>query len=165
MAMGKLRPALARLYWTARSVPVVGTPARIIHKAYVLLHSAIYRLTDGKIAGKVEGVPLLVLSTRGRFSGKWRSSPLMYLKKGEAFVVVASAGGSKTHPNWFLNLRANPHAVAEVNGDRREITVREASPEERTRLWPELVRLYWGWGEYQRRTDRQFPIVLLEPRK
>lgn len=89
----------------------------------------------------------------------------MYMRRGEAFIVVASAGGSDNHPNWLLNLRADPHAVMEVNDQRREVMAREATSEERSLLWPGLVRLYWGWGEYQRRTDRQFPIVVLEPRK
>lgn len=73
----------------------------------------------------------------------------MYMKKGEAFIVVASAGGSHNHPNWLLNLRADPHAVMEVNDQRREVMAREATADEKSALWRELVKLYWGWGDYQ----------------
>jgi len=156
---------MARLYWSARGVPLVAPIARSIHKTYASSHSRLYRLSRGKIAGKIEGVPLLILRTRGRHSGKWRSNPLMYMGKDRSLVVVASAGGSLQHPGWFLNLRANPNAVAEIRGDRREVVAREANAAERVRLWPELVSLYSGWEEYQRQTDRQFPVVLLEPKK
>ena len=109
------------------------------------------------------GAPVLLLNTTGRKSGQRRTTPLLYLRDGEDFVVVASYGGAPRHPAWFLNLKANPETMAEL-GDR-EVRVRaeEANPEEKARLWPRLVEMYSGYEGYQSKTDREIPVVVLHP--
>lgn len=135
-----------------------------VGKAVVKAHSSVYRATGGKFVGTMgDGRPILLLNTIGRKSGEKRTHPLLYLADGEDMVIVASAGGAPRHPAWYWNLKANPETMVEV-GDR-EVRVRaeEASPEERARLWPRLVEMYSGYGNYQKKTDREIPVVVLHP--
>ncbi len=127
------------------------------------LHSSVYRATDGRVAGHLLGSPVLLLTTRGRKSGKPRTIPLLYLRDGEDLVVVASNGGAPAHPVWWLNLKAGPQATVEV-GDR-ELLVRaeEVRGEEKERLWRRLVKMYGPYERYQRKTDREIPVVVLRP--
>jgi deazaflavin-dependent oxidoreductase (nitroreductase family) len=128
-------------------------------------HAALYRISGGLIGGKLPGLPsLLLLDHRGAKSGTLRTTPLVYMPDGENMVVVASKGGYASHPGWLHNLRA--HADTEVQIGRRRLSVRarEAGPEERRRLWPRAVEYNPHWGRYQRRTAREIPLVLLEPR-
>jgi deazaflavin-dependent oxidoreductase (nitroreductase family) len=85
----------------------------------------------------------------------------MYLKDEEDMVVVASDGGSPKHPAWWLNLRANPEATVEVGGRELRVRAEEAAPEEKGRLWPKLVAMYAGFEDYQRKTERELPVVVL----
>jgi deazaflavin-dependent oxidoreductase (nitroreductase family) len=105
----------------------------------------------------------LLLNTVGRKSGKKRTSPLLYVKDGEDFVIIASKGGASTHPAWFLNLKANPEATVEV-GDR-EVRVRaeEADAEEKARLWQKMVEMYPTYDDYQTKTKREIPLLVLHP--
>ena len=107
--------------------------------------------------------PVLLLTTTGRKTGEERTTPLLYLADGEDLVVVASNGGAPKHPAWLLNLRANPEATVEVGGRKLRVRAREAGPEEKERLWPKLVEMYGSYEDYRRRTDREIPVVLLEP--
>lgn len=157
------RSNLGPIYWKVREVAVVGAAARCAYKVYTSSHVAAYRRTAGLVGGRSGKAPVLLLSTKGRRSGQWRTTPLMYLATDTALVVVASAGGSSRHPNWFLNLKADPRCVVEADRSRRDVMAREAPADERSRLWPRLVQIYAGWDEYQRRTDRRIPVVLLEP--
>jgi deazaflavin-dependent oxidoreductase (nitroreductase family) len=127
------------------------------------VHPFVYRATGGRVLGRVMGIPVLLLTTRGRKTGAARTKPLMYLPKGDAFIVAASYAGEPRHPAWWLNLKANP--VASVQAGRRELEVRarEAEGEERERLWREIVAQDEGFAEYQRRTQRRIPVVVLEP--
>ncbi len=145
-----------------RRVPVVGRVVRRVHKIYTTSHTAVYRWTGGRLAGRIGKAPVLLLSTRGRRSGQWGTTPLMYLATDAALVVVASAGASPRHPDWFLNLKVNPRCVVQMGRSRRDVIAREAAADERSRLWPKLIQIYAGWGEYQRRTDRKIPVILLE---
>jgi deazaflavin-dependent oxidoreductase (nitroreductase family) len=126
-------------------------------------HIATYRLSRGRIGGSVRGAPILLLNHIGRKTGEWRTSPLVYLPDGDDMVVVASRGGSRHHPAWFLNLRDMKETTVEVGGRTEPVSVRVADPEERKRLWPEVVDLYSGYAAYQRRTDREIPLVILSP--
>jgi deazaflavin-dependent oxidoreductase (nitroreductase family) len=99
---------------------------------------------------------MLLLDHVGAKSGKRRTTPLTYLREGEQLVIVASKGGYPKNPSWFHNLRANP--------DTTPVRARVATPAERTRLWPRVVELYGGYRDYQKRTDREIPLVILEPR-
>ena len=131
------------------------------------VHAALIRLSGGRIRRSflfTGGMPVLVLTTTGRKSGQKRSVPVGYLPHGDAFAVVASNAGSDRSPAWWLNLQANPEAEVLAEGKRRTVTARAADPEENASLWSEFARLNPGFDEYRRLTERQLPVVLLEPR-
>jgi F420H(2)-dependent quinone reductase len=128
-------------------------------------HTVAYRLTGGLIGHRFPGAPpSLLLDHVGAKSGTKRTTPLTYLRDGDDFVIVASKGGHPSNPGWFYNLRANPDTTIQVGSKRRPVHAREANPEERTRLWPKVVEIYSGYAGYQKRTDREIPLVILEPR-
>jgi F420H(2)-dependent quinone reductase len=129
------------------------------------LHTFVYRASGGRIGHKFPGgPPMLLLDHVGAKSGKKRTSPLLYIDDGDSVVIVASKGGFPKHPAWFHNLKANPDTTVQVGTDRREVRARVATPEERKRLWPRAVETYSGYKQYQERTDREIPLVILEPR-
>ena len=122
-----------------------------------------YRLSGGRLAGTYRGRPVLLLDHVGRKSGKKRTSPLIYARDGDALVVVASKGGSHKDPLWWLNLKERPETTVQVGSDKREVTARQATPEEKERVWPVLVGIYPPYEDYQRRTSRDIPVIVLEP--
>jgi deazaflavin-dependent oxidoreductase (nitroreductase family) len=121
----------------------------------------VYRWSDGKIGGRAGGAPILLLTTRGRRSGKLRTTPLLYLRDGIELAVVASNGGSLRHPAWYLNVSADVRVEIQIRGERFDATARTASPEQRERLWPRLVEMYGPYASYQARTSREIPVVQL----
>jgi F420H(2)-dependent quinone reductase len=126
-------------------------------------HVWLYRLTGGRVGGRVRGVDIVLLDHVGRKSGKRRTTPLLYIEDGDNLVIVASKGGSAKHPAWWINLRANPETTVQVGGGRRPVRAREAEGEERERLWARVVEVWPDYESYQRRTDRRIPVVVLEP--
>jgi deazaflavin-dependent oxidoreductase (nitroreductase family) len=136
----------------------------VIFKVTGAIHVALYRLTGGRIGGRVYGAPVLLLTARGRKTGKARTTPLLYLQDGDRLVVVASKGGAPRHPAWFLNLAANPEVTVERGRERLAMRAREADDEERARYWPQVVAMYPGYEKYQQKTSRRIPLVVLEPR-
>jgi F420H(2)-dependent quinone reductase len=122
-----------------------------------------YRLTGGKLGGRVGKAPILLLHHRGARSGAERVSPLIYLPDGEDAVIVASKGGTDRHPAWFHNLKANPDTVVEIGRERRAVRARVAEPAERERLWPLVVGIYGPYESYATYTERTIPLVILEP--
>jgi F420H(2)-dependent quinone reductase len=130
------------------------------------VHGTVYRLSRGRIGQHIPGAPpMLLLDHVGAKSGKRRSSPLAYLADGENLVLVASKGGNPRNPAWFHNLKANPDTTVQVGPERRAVRARVADRRERKRLWPRVVELYDGYEGYQRRTDREIPLVILEARR
>ncbi|HEY1777591.1 MAG TPA: nitroreductase family deazaflavin-dependent oxidoreductase [Solirubrobacteraceae bacterium] len=128
-------------------------------------HTALYRLSGGRVGHTVAGTPpMLLLEHRGARSGTLRTAPLGYIRDGENYVVVASKGGHPNNPSWFHNLRVHPDARVQVRSARTPVHARVASAAERERLWPEVVATYAGYEDYQRRTVREIPLVILEPR-
>ena len=107
--------------------------------------------------------PILLLNTIGRKTGQVRTNPLLYLKDGETIVLVASYGGAPTHPIWWLNLRAHPQAEIEIGSQKSTVIARQADEEERQRLWPLLVAMFPNYAEYQKKTTREIPVILLQP--
>jgi F420H(2)-dependent quinone reductase len=128
-------------------------------------HTVAYRATGGLVGHRFPGAPpSLLLDHVGAKSGTRRTTPLTYLRDGDDFVIVASKGGNPRNPAWFHNLRAHPDVTIQVGSRRRPVHARVATHEERERLWPKVVETYGGYADYQRRTAREIPLVILEPR-
>lgn len=128
-------------------------------------HTAVYRATNGLIGHRTPGAPpALLLDHVGAKSGKHRTSPLVYGRDGANFVLVASKGGYPKNPAWFHNLQANPDTTVQVGSKRLDVRARVAEGEERDRLWKLMVGVYGGYEGYRRRTEREIPVVVLEPR-
>jgi deazaflavin-dependent oxidoreductase (nitroreductase family) len=108
--------------------------------------------------------PILLLNTVGRKSGKKRATPLLYVVDGEDFVIIASKGGAPTHPAWYLNLMANPDATVEVEDRKVLVRSEEVDGEEKARLWQKMAEMYPAYDDYQKKTKRQIPLLVLHPR-
>ena len=129
------------------------------------LHARVYRATRGLIGHRLPGVPpMLLLDNVGAKSGAKRTTPLAYVPDDPDVVLVASKGGHPRNPAWFHNLMAHPDTTIQVGSEVRKVRARVATPEERERLWPKAVALYRPYASYQRKTSRQIPLVVLEPR-
>jgi F420H(2)-dependent quinone reductase len=128
-------------------------------------HTFLYRRTGGRLGARVPGGRgrMLLLDHVGARSGTLRTSPLLYVPDGEDLVMVASKGGFPKNPAWFHNLRANPETYVQVGGERLRVRARVASADERERLWGLAVAVWPGYEDYRRRTDREIPLVILEP--
>jgi deazaflavin-dependent oxidoreductase (nitroreductase family) len=125
---------------------------------------AAYEATGGKEGGDLNGKPVVILTTRGRRSGKLRKSPLMRVEHDGRYVVVASMGGAPQHPVWYLNLTTNPDVTLQ-DGDRvMDLRARTATPAEKAEWWPRCVEAWPDYQKYQESTDRDIPVVILEPR-
>jgi deazaflavin-dependent oxidoreductase (nitroreductase family) len=127
------------------------------------MHTALYRASGGRVGSRVQGMRVLLLTTTGRRSGVARTTPLLYVREGDAVVVVASNGGSDSFPAWWLNLRSDANAEVEIGRAHTRVIARKASPEEHARLWPEFTSGYPGYAKYATRTTREIPVVILEP--
>jgi deazaflavin-dependent oxidoreductase (nitroreductase family) len=125
-------------------------------------HTALYRATGGKFGGTMLKVPILLLTTRGRKSGKQRTTPLMFGRDGDSLVLIASVGGAPRNPAWYWNLQGQ-EAEVQIGSEHRHVRARDAEGEERERLWNQMVGLYPSYAEYQKKTSRQIPVVVLEP--
>ena len=140
--------------------PEKGTLQHQLTRCVTATHTTLYRLTGGWVGGWV-GVPILLLTTQGRRSGRRRTQPLLYLSTDAGYALVASYGGSDRHPDWYLNLEANPEVEIQVGSVRKRMLARTATPERRAELWPRLVALYRDYDVYQSRTRREIPVVEL----
>jgi deazaflavin-dependent oxidoreductase (nitroreductase family) len=128
-------------------------------------HRAVFDLSKGKVTGKASGMPVLKLTTIGRKSGQHRSTMLTTpLVEGDDVILVASYGGDDRDPMWFSNLVANPDVDVVMDGSERPMHARVAEGDERTRLWEALTADHANYAGYQRKTSRQIPVVVLEPR-
>jgi len=127
------------------------------------LNIPLYRLSGGRIGGKINQAPVLLLSTTGRKSGQERTAPVVYLADGENVVVIGSNAGHNRTPAWSLNLKANPDAEVEVGRERRKVRARVAEGEERADLWRKHNEQYSGFDEYEARTNRNISVFVLEP--
>jgi deazaflavin-dependent oxidoreductase (nitroreductase family) len=128
------------------------------------LHRLVYRTSNGRIANRGSGMPVLVLTTTGRKSGQRRSTMLTSpLQDGDRIMIVASKGGDDRNPDWFLNLRDNPAVEVTMEGETRPMTAHVADPAEKADLWPRIVADHDNYAGYQKKTDRDIPVVVLEP--
>ncbi|MBA3842331.1 MAG: nitroreductase family deazaflavin-dependent oxidoreductase [Actinobacteria bacterium] len=127
------------------------------------LHLGLQRLSGGRLGGRVAGMPVLLLTTTGRRSGKPRTTPLTFFRSGSELVIVASNGGADREPDWSLNLRQRPVARVQIGAEQLAVQAREASADERSRLWPTITGTYAGYARYERRTTRTIPLFILTP--
>jgi F420H(2)-dependent quinone reductase len=128
------------------------------------LNVPIYRLSGGRVGGKVGRAPVLLLTTTGRKSGQKRTAPVVYLADGENVVVINTNAGNAHEPAWSLNLKANSEAEVERGRRRYSVRARIAAGEERTELWRKHNEQYAGFDDYQRKLDREASVIVLEPR-
>ena len=140
-------------------------PADALLKAMNVVHRALMRISGGRLGHEMERMPVLELTTIGRRSGTPRSVLLTApARDGDALVVVASKGGDERHPDWFLNLRAQPNVeIALRGGPRRPMVARVADGPERERLWGQITTSNPRYAAYQRKTSREIPVVVLDP--
>ncbi|TML00048.1 MAG: nitroreductase family deazaflavin-dependent oxidoreductase [Actinobacteria bacterium] len=128
-------------------------------------HTGVYRATRGLIGHRFPGAPpSLLLDHVGARTGTRRTSPLVYAVDGENLILVASKGGHPRNPAWFHNLLAHPETTVQVGAEQCPVRARVATAAERKRMWPLVLSTYSGYEDYARRTDRQIPLVVLEPR-
>jgi len=137
----------------------------IIFGPLLTVHQWLYENSDGRIGATLGGRPMLLLRTVGRRSGEPRTAALLYVRDGDAYVVIASKGGAPQHPAWFHNLIGKPDVEIQVGRQRMPVRARVAEGEERARLWARADEVNQGQYEvYQSRTKRMIPVVVLEPR-
>ncbi len=128
-------------------------------------HVRIYRLSRGKLGGRVSRkAHVLLLNHVGRKSGKARTTPLIYLRDGNDIILVASKGGFSKDPAWWLNIRDAGEATVEVGSKKIPVAVRQATAEEKARIWPQLVEIWSDYAKYQETTDREIPLAVLTPK-
>jgi deazaflavin-dependent oxidoreductase (nitroreductase family) len=134
-------------------------------KTMSLLHRAVLRASGGRILASFGAMPAVELHTIGRSSGKRRTTMLTApVHEQRRYVLVASKGGDDRHPQWYLNLVANPDVELTVHGRTLKLRARTVSAEEKAELWPQIIAAYQGYDGYQRKTDRDIPVVICEPR-
>jgi len=122
-----------------------------------------FRANDGKVGGPFAGAPLLLLHTVGARTGKQRVNPMMYRTVDGGYAVFASKAGAPTNPDWYHNLVAQPRVSAEIGGTTVDLVARVAEGEERDRIWTAHKAAYPGFADYERKTSRQIPVIVLEP--
>jgi F420H(2)-dependent quinone reductase len=128
------------------------------------LHAWLWKLTGGKLGNVFGRAPFMMLTTRGRKTGRERTTPVLYLQHGADLIVVASFGGNDIHPAWYLNLEHCPEAEVMINGERRQLLAHRVSPEEKELIWPRLIKMYPNFAIYQQRTRREIPLLRLSDR-
>jgi deazaflavin-dependent oxidoreductase (nitroreductase family) len=128
------------------------------------LNVPVYRLTRGRVMGKIGRAPVLLLTSIGRRSGQPRTAPVLFLADGERVVVIGSNAGNSKAPAWSHNLKANPDAEIQIKGERRLVRARVAEGEERAEMWRKMNEQYAGFEDYDERTSRDIAVFVLDPR-
>jgi len=137
---------------------------RRLLKPFSRLNSIVYKWTSGRLMGRLQGRPVMLVTMTGAKSGKPRTVPLMYVPYKDGVVVVASQGGSPRSPVWYNNLVANPDVVVQYRSKKMKLRAREIDDAERAVVWPVCVEHYHEYDDYQNRTDRKIPVFVCEPR-
>jgi F420H(2)-dependent quinone reductase len=134
-----------------------------LQRFFMHLHSSLYRATNGSIGGRLAGRPMLLLITLGRKSGQERTTPIMYTRDGDDYILIASNGGAPQDPQWYRNIEKHAQATIQVGTEIIKVAARKANPEERQRLWSAVTSQYKNFADYQARTTREIPVVILTP--
>lgn len=146
-----------------RSVRVLQLKDRVF-RFWTGAHKLVFRASKGRVAGTGYGMPVLILTTTGRKSGQPRETMLTSpVQRGDEVVLVASFGGDDRHPAWYLNLRDDPRVEIIMKGEQRKMTARVTTADEKAELWPQVIEAHKGYAGYQEKTDRDIPLVILEP--
>jgi deazaflavin-dependent oxidoreductase (nitroreductase family) len=132
-------------------------------KTLSTIHTLAYRLTRGRVGRRLVNNDMLLLTTRGRKTGRSHTVPLLYLRDGDNLVVIASWGGRPNHPDWYANLTAHSRATVQVVGKRWEVNAEPMEESDRAQWWPRVLTAYDGYDAYQSRTKRPIPVVRLRP--
>ena len=122
----------------------------------------LFRMSDGRLGKRLVDNDMLLLTTTGRMTGQSHTVPLLYLRKEDSLVVIASYGGRDRYPDWYLNLGIEPEVYVELPGAKKRMVARTANPDERARWWPRIVEAHDGYAGYQSRTDREIPVFFLD---
>lgn len=134
-------------------------------KPFSHLNVFVYKLTGGRIMGKLTGRPVMLVTMTGVKSGKRRTIPLMYVPYKEGVILVASQGGAPKSPVWYNNVVANPDIVVQYKSKKMYLKARQVDDEEKAAVWPVCVEHYHEYDDYQKRTDRNIPVFVCEPRQ
>ena len=126
-------------------------------------HVRRYRETDGEVGYIWNGAPILLLTTTGRSTGEPRTTPLIFGRDGDAYVLIASQGGAPEHPGWYRNILANPEVEVQVGTRKVKARARTSSGEERARLWQQALEFWPPYADYALKTEREIPVVVLDP--
>ena len=143
-------------------MPMAGNP---LLKLFLGAYVGMYRMSGGKMGGKMGRSTVLLLTTTGRKSKQQRTTPLGYFKDGDNYVITASNGGAEQHPGWYFNLKGDPHAVIEVGKDKINVTAEQADPEQKKRLWAKLISIDPSYDRSTKNTKRDIPMMILHPAK
>lgn len=138
-------------------------PMKPVVRLATWLNVQVYKISGGRLAGRMEGAPVCLVTMTGRKTGRRRTIALMYNAHGEQVLLVASLGGSPKHPVWYHNLKANPEITVQIGRRKQKMSVHEADATEKRELWPVVVRNYPSFASYQRRTTRDIPIMVCSP--
>ena len=134
-----------------------------IFRFFLAINVFLYRLTNGKFGGEIQGLPVLLLTTIGRKTGKKRITPLGYLEHNGSYVITATNAGFDAHPAWFHNLKSHPQVEFQIGNKQLMAIAEPANPTIRQQLWAKFVERAPGYGAYKTRTRREIPVVLLRP--
>jgi F420H(2)-dependent quinone reductase len=147
-----------------RRSPIEQRALKVVTRTLGSLHAWVYQKSEGRIGSQFTGgAPVMLLTTRGRKTGKSRTSPLLYMRDGDRIITVASKGGSPNHPAWYLNLQQTTEVVVQIGNERIAMHAVTATPAQKAKYWPRLIAVYPPYQSYQARTDRDIPVVILRP--
>lgn len=147
--------------FTARQEKIASA---LVVKPMSKVNTWLYRISGGRVGGTwLRGAPVMLLTTIGRKSGEPRTVPVLYLRDQENVVIVASKGGMGHHPLWYSNLEVNPEVQIAIGSEKQRMVARRATEDEKAALWPRLVEMYRDFDDYQARTERNIPVVILSP--
>jgi deazaflavin-dependent oxidoreductase (nitroreductase family) len=138
-------------------------PNKAVIKFASKLNVFVYRLTGGRVMGKMKGAPICLVTMTGRKSGRKITFPLMYNPDGGNVILVASLGGAPKNPVWYYNLMANPKVIIQLGAKKQEMLATQASPEQKAALWPSIVANYPDFEVYQKKTERDIPVIICSP--
>lgn len=130
-------------------------------RLFAKTHVSLYHFSKGRIGGRMWNSPALLVTTVGRKTGKNRTTPLLFLEDYDRIAIVASNGGRDKEPSWWTNLRTDPHAKVQIKGEKKNMVARKANESEQASLWPLLTKMYPSYSEYQKKTKREIPVVIL----